>query len=222
MFTIYALADPRSLEIRYIGMTQNHPMERMAQHWSNRRDNSGPKDDWISDLKRIGKKPLVVTLGYERELKNAHRLESHWISVGQKAGWPLTNYTQSTAKAESRQLPSPLGLDSDGDSDLPKQWREITASLLDAQSWTNSSSSEEQANKWNKVATAFFADRTDLLNGQTRGVSDLARAMAEADGDVKHYEAYKSRAHKLFHAFRQSARLPGGERLGVDVISRDE
>ena len=31
MFTIYALRDPRDLQIHYVGLTENHPVWRLAQ-----------------------------------------------------------------------------------------------------------------------------------------------------------------------------------------------
>lgn len=82
---------------------------------------------------------------------------------------------------------------------------------------------EDDPDYWADVVADWFRQHPTALTGPPLGISDLARTMARyATGDAGNYEAYKSRAHKLFHAFRQSARLPGGERLGVDVTSRDE
>lgn len=77
----------------------------------------------------------------------------------------------------------------------------------------------EPASKWDDVTAAFFVARPELLTGPARGVVDLARAMAEADGGVKAHTAYKGIAHTYFHAFRKNVRLPGGEALGVDVTN---
>ena len=46
---------------------------------------------------------------------------------------------------------------------------------------------------------------------------DVARTMCiDAEGDETNYEAYKGRAHKLFHEFRNAVRLGNGERIGTD------
>lgn len=76
------------------------------------------------------------------------------------------------------------------------------------------------ANKWEDVTASFFAAHPDYLTGPARGVTDLARAMADADSNIKPHTAYKGIAHTYYHAFRANVRLPGGERLGVDVTER--
>ena len=75
----------------------------------------------------------------------------------------------------------------------------------------------EPASKWDDVTAAFFTQRPELLTGPARGIVDLARAMAEADGGIKPHTAYKGIAHTYFHAFRNNVRLPSGAPLGVDV-----
>lgn len=76
---------------------------------------------------------------------------------------------------------------------------------------------EEDPDYWNDVVTAWFAAHPWALTGAAKGISDLARAMAEHQtGNADSYEAYKSRAHRLFHAFRSEVRLPNGGKLGTD------
>ena len=73
--------------------------------------------------------------------------------------------------------------------------------------------------RWADVVAAWFAVNPAALSGPAKGISDLARAMCrdnEAGGE-SNYEAYKGRAHKLYHEFRNAARLPGGDRIGVDI-----
>ncbi|TXH57983.1 MAG: hypothetical protein E6Q97_03335 [Desulfurellales bacterium] len=75
---------------------------------------------------------------------------------------------------------------------------------------------------WDDVVADWFRAHPAALTGPPLGISDLARTMCRHEtGSEAGYESFKSTAHKLFHAFRQSARLPGGERLGVD-ITKDE
>lgn len=73
--------------------------------------------------------------------------------------------------------------------------------------------------RWNEVVMAWFLANPQALTGPARGISDLARAMADAEGNVKPYENYKGIAHKLYHDFRKDVRV-GGQPLGVDVTTK--
>jgi len=70
--------------------------------------------------------------------------------------------------------------------------------------------------KWQALTLTFFQQHPAYLTGPTRGVNDLARAMAEAEAVGKPYTAYKGIAHTYYHNFRNSVRLPTGQSLGVD------
>lgn len=91
MWTIYALVDPRTNQICYVGQTQNHPTVRLEGHLQKRDDNQR-KTSWLSELRGLSMKPLVVVLGYAASLDEALKDEREWIRRGTYAGWPLTNY----------------------------------------------------------------------------------------------------------------------------------
>ena len=75
----------------------------------------------------------------------------------------------------------------------------------------------DESGRWDDVVAAWFASHPMALTGPAIGISDLARAMCvDAEGDEANYEAYKGRAHKLFHEFRNAVRLGNGERIGTD------
>lgn len=77
---------------------------------------------------------------------------------------------------------------------------------------------DEDPGYWDDVVADWFRLHPTALTGPPLGISDLARTMARhATGSDATHEAYKSRAHKLFHQFRANVRLPGGERLGTDL-----
>jgi hypothetical protein len=82
---------------------------------------------------------------------------------------------------------------------------------------TGERANEQPAPKWDDVTAAFFSAHPDLLTGPARGITDLARLMAESEGNAKPHTAYKSIAHAYFHQFRAAVRLPSGAPLGVDV-----
>lgn len=60
---IYCLIDPRTLEVRYVGKT-NNPKERIRAHISPHiyMRNNNKKCIWIEDLKRNGLKPIMSIL----------------------------------------------------------------------------------------------------------------------------------------------------------------
>ena len=68
------------------------------------------------------------------------------------------------------------------------------------------------------MVAAWFAANPQALTGPAQGISDLARAMCrDNEGNEGNYNAYKGRAHPLFHEFRKAVHLPNGERLGTDI-----
>ena len=77
----------------------------------------------------------------------------------------------------------------------------------------------DEPGRWDNVVVGWFATHPSALTGPAVGISDLARAMCRDNegGSDANYEAYKGRAHKLFHEFRAAVHLPNGDRLGVDV-----
>ena len=192
MYTVYALVDPCTTEIRYIGQTQNHPTVRLGEHLA-KEDTNRQKLAWFEYLRRLDTKPLVVTLERAGTLEDALRIENQWIAFGIRIGWDLLNKTNG--KSARRHMPH------------SKNERKLNVITTD------------DAGRWDDVVAAWFATHPAALTGPAVGVSDLARAMCrdnEAGSDAN-YEAYKGRAHKLFHEFRAAVHLPNGDRLGVDV-----
>ena len=65
----------------------------------------------------------------------------------------------------------------------------------------------DEPGRWDDVVAAWFAAHPQALTGPALGISDLARAMCrDNEGNDANYEAYKGRAHPLFHDFRKAAR----------------
>lgn len=87
---IYALTDPITEEIRYIGKSIR-PIERLSNH-CNEKSNCH-RSHWIQSLKAKGLKPGMVILerivgDYPWQLS-----EKYWISYGKRNGWNLVNNT---------------------------------------------------------------------------------------------------------------------------------
>lgn len=86
---VYALVDPETELIRYIGRTRVG-MSRPQHHFSSALHEKSHKANWIKQLRSRGATYTVIILELctEEELVAA---ECRWISHGVEHGWPLTN-----------------------------------------------------------------------------------------------------------------------------------
>lgn len=90
MIYIYALSDPFTYEIRYIGKTVNIN-SRLASHCNDRE--STYKCNWIRSVIAKGKKPAVIILETLSDSAYWQESEISWIAYALSLGWPLTNST---------------------------------------------------------------------------------------------------------------------------------
>jgi hypothetical protein len=89
--TIYALVDPNTEEVRYVGKTQASVVRRLSDHISGaRRNKQDYKSRWIRTLLRRGQSPLLVTID-EVRADHWEELEKFWIESYRQQGSPLTN-----------------------------------------------------------------------------------------------------------------------------------
>ena len=86
---IYALIDPRTRQIRYVGQSSD-PERRYQQHINTVED--APKGAWIQELRVMDQLPDFILID-ECEDTEAFYLENWWILIGKRQGWPLTNGT---------------------------------------------------------------------------------------------------------------------------------
>lgn len=88
---IYVLIDPRTGEIRYVGVTSRTLKQRLASHVQSK--HKCLKYGWIKSLQKLGLEPeiqLLQTVG-ETEWTVAER---YWIAYFTDAGCRLTNMTE--------------------------------------------------------------------------------------------------------------------------------
>ena len=66
----------------------------------------------------------------------------------------------------------------------------------------------DDGGRWDDVVAAWFSANQQALTGPAKGISDLARAMCRDNegGSDANYEAYKGRAHALFHDYRNGGK----------------
>jgi predicted GIY-YIG superfamily endonuclease len=86
---VYALGDPRTSQMRYIGIAKN-VYRRYAQHLVEPHHNKN-KNEWIEEMKKAGHIPTLTIL--ESGLTNAmaRKQEQYWIQHYIGLGAPLTN-----------------------------------------------------------------------------------------------------------------------------------
>lgn len=90
---IYALADPRTKEIKYIGKTNRTLEARLSQHLSQSIQEKNYRANWIKSLIKQNLKPETILLEECSEENWAER-EKFWISYGREQNWRLTNSTE--------------------------------------------------------------------------------------------------------------------------------
>jgi hypothetical protein len=91
MAIIYALVDPRSGEVRYIGLSRRSTVERLRSHLSAARNSASTYCHfWLTSLLNSDLKPLLVVV---EETDNPTVREQFWIRHYRQAGCRLTNCT---------------------------------------------------------------------------------------------------------------------------------
>lgn len=102
---IYALVDPRDLQTKYIGQTTLSVQMRLEMHMSEARENSpNPKNRWLSDLKKLGLKPLTKTLlECQEECLDSEEISA--ISKARNSGISLLNVRNGGGGSASRRGP---------------------------------------------------------------------------------------------------------------------
>jgi len=105
---IYALIDPTTKEIRYIGKTIK-PEARLSAHMA-AKDANRHKCNWIKKLKRNGKKPVMEIIEVTSDDKWKQR-ETYWIHKCIDDGCRLTNLVDGGNGFTSGYIPTSANID---------------------------------------------------------------------------------------------------------------
>ena len=92
MSFIYALLDPRTREIRYVGFTSRTLEERLSNHVSDCFHSKTHCANWIKSLLKDNLRPDVCILEVVTR-ENWQQQERYWILYGREHSWRLTNHT---------------------------------------------------------------------------------------------------------------------------------
>lgn len=93
---VYALIDPRTLEIKYIGITKRNTKVRLLDHIriaKNETDTNIHKRAWIRQLLELGLEPKIVILE-TCPIEDLSNSEIWWIALCKRLGFNLTNLTE--------------------------------------------------------------------------------------------------------------------------------
>lgn len=90
---IYALLDPTTKQIKYIGQALN-ALERLAEHMKPRsREAKSHKNNWLNSLVAQGLKPELIVLESFEDPYKLNEAEIFWIAYYRSIGANLTNGT---------------------------------------------------------------------------------------------------------------------------------
>jgi len=90
--TVYGLADPRDMVVKYVGSSIN-PEHRVNGHMGHTEMHNNPKRQWLEGLREAGMKPLLIRFG-ELPHDLANHVEAQIIEAVSQAGY-LTNRVRS-------------------------------------------------------------------------------------------------------------------------------
>lgn len=91
MHLIYGLIDPRTLLIRYVGLSSNGMRRPRNHRWPSCPDTYCRR--WVKSLQRLGLNYKIVVLEVLKDAADLDQAERWWIALGRASGWPLTNLT---------------------------------------------------------------------------------------------------------------------------------
>ena len=129
---VYALVDPNTGEIKYVGIT-TRGVERFDGHWRDFRKNKlNPKNNlskkqwWVKQLKANNTPFLVIYLDYALDVNELYYKEKQWIALFKNKNIELLNHTDGGFN------PSPRPLTKEEKLELSKRTKE---GMRKPQSW---------------------------------------------------------------------------------------
>lgn len=97
MYQIYTLSDPRTMAVRYLGISRN-ALKRLATHIQGIEVGNTEKTRWLQELIDINMLPIVNVIEEVETLEQAKEREKYLIRQYLSTGIPLTNTTYKQRK----------------------------------------------------------------------------------------------------------------------------
>lgn len=183
-YFIYALVDPRTNEVTYVGLT-NNPNSRFQDHMSNFGTNI-KKSNWIRQLRDEHLGPRMSILEIVDTKEAATEREKYWINHYLSSGASLVNSEHTIPKQDAREDVWRVHID---ESWVPMRQ---AAKLLGVSTWKIFRLAQKQKIKTQNTP---FDERVRLVN-----MDELRALFASAPAVVKSEDGEYS-----FYKFRSSA-----------------
>src|SRR5260221_8710574 len=124
MYTVYALGDPRTGTVRYIGIILNLH-KRYAQHLLYPHKAEGEeKNTWLEELEEQGLLPTLTVLESGLSKETIYKREAYWIIHYVQSGIPLTNVFHATYAPIEATGSRPITEDDISASEVARIWNE--------------------------------------------------------------------------------------------------
>jgi hypothetical protein len=184
---VYALGDPRTQEIRYVGIAQD-VYRRYAQHLIDPHPND-IKNAWMREIKNAGFLPTLILLESDISKARIYEREKHRIHHYLAQGAPLTNITH----AQTMQRKT-----------LDKVQRHSETEPFNLDEWYTPTQAAERltANSGKKIDISYV--RTLARYGKIRSFQISERIRLYSRNDVDNY-IVEERGEKSGRAKRQTA-----------------
>lgn len=216
---IYALVDPISNKMKYVGKSDN-PEKRLKGHISEARHNSGThRISWLRKLARKNLEPILLILE-EVSKETWQERERYWISYGLLAGWPLTNGTEggegiTNPSNELREKRSKAALGNTYGKG--KRSKDFCIRMAEAAKETKNALGHKVSKKTRKRISknlkAYFDNGGERTSGEQNGRSKLC---AENVKDIRHLYTQGGKS------YAKIAKLFGVSRAAIGLIIRRE
>jgi hypothetical protein len=98
-YTTYGLFDPRTIQLKYVGVTTQRLEKRLNTHLKESRKKKessrflSPKNKWILSLSAINQTPIIIALEDHNNPIDSQNSEKRIISYFKKKGYTLCNGT---------------------------------------------------------------------------------------------------------------------------------
>lgn len=90
-FLLYGLLDPRSKNLRYLGITSRSLAQRFSEHLYPRHMDKTYRANWIHQLRALNMQPIPVPLAEFSNRQDACDAEIWWAAKSKAAGLPMVN-----------------------------------------------------------------------------------------------------------------------------------
>lgn len=202
---IYCLIDPRTGEIRYVGVTVRDLSARLAAHVNERTQNH--KNRWIRVLERQGLIPIIRHLQDVPD-ETWQEAERYWIAYFTSIGCALTNMTEggegSVGYEHSDDAKAKMSRSRIGKTKSDKHKAKISAGLMGHEVSEETRSKLREKRKTYVVSDDTKAKMSKSLKGRIKTPEECAAiSKGKLESGYQHSEETRARFRSAWERRRQ-------------------